>query len=272
VTFVEGDITDAGVVSAAINDHGVTHVIHCAALQVPFVRANPTLGARVNVVGTVNVFEAALASAGRVRALVYASAAGVFGPPSMYPGASVDDDAPQRPSTLYGAFKQANEQTARIYWADRGLASVGLRPWIIYGPGRDQGMTSDVTVAMLAAAARVPYRIGFGGESLFQFAPDVAASFVAAAQAGLPGAETFNLGGETASIARVVDLLDELEPGSRDRITYEPAPLPVVSRANAARFEELVGPPPFTSLAAGTERTVTLFRGLLGRGLVKPPA
>jgi UDP-glucuronate 4-epimerase len=272
VTFVRGDITDLSTVAEVVERHHITRIIHCAALQIPFVRANPSLGARVNVVGTVNVFEAAAANPGQVLGLAYASAAGVFGPPDLYPGSTVVDDSAQMPSTLYGVFKQADEQIARIYWSERGLSSVGLRPWIIYGPGRDQGMTSDVTVAMLAAAARVPYRIGFGGESLFQFAPDVAAAFVAAAQAGLQGAETFNLGGETASIERIVDLLAEIEPTSREQITFDPTPLPVVSRVNADRFERMVAAPPFVSLAAGTERSVATFRELLGRNLVKPPS
>ena len=58
VTFVAGDITDLDAVERASTRHGITNVIHLAALQVPFCRADPPLGARVNVVGTVNVFEA----------------------------------------------------------------------------------------------------------------------------------------------------------------------------------------------------------------------
>ena len=57
--FVRGDITEPDVVERVIRDHHVTHVVHLAALQVPFCRENPPLGSRVNVTGTVNVFEAA---------------------------------------------------------------------------------------------------------------------------------------------------------------------------------------------------------------------
>ena len=56
VQFVTGDITDLGSFEAALDTHDVTHVIHLAGLQVPFCKADPPLGARVNVVGTVNVF------------------------------------------------------------------------------------------------------------------------------------------------------------------------------------------------------------------------
>ena len=53
-----GDITDLAAVEAVLDDHAITNVIHLAALQVPFCRADPPRGALVNVVGTVNVFEA----------------------------------------------------------------------------------------------------------------------------------------------------------------------------------------------------------------------
>jgi len=58
VTRVRGDITDLGQVEAVIDAEQITNVIHLAALQVPFCREDPPLGARVNVVGTVNVLEA----------------------------------------------------------------------------------------------------------------------------------------------------------------------------------------------------------------------
>ena len=83
-----------------------------------------------------------------------------------------------QPGTLYGVYKRANEGTAHVYWADHGVASVGLRPHTVFGPGRDQGLTSAPTTAMLAAACGRPYRIPFGGTSQFQYAPDAARAFV----------------------------------------------------------------------------------------------
>ncbi len=58
ITMVNGDIADLGAIERALDEHDISHVIHLAALQVPFAKANPPLGAIVNVVGTVNVFEA----------------------------------------------------------------------------------------------------------------------------------------------------------------------------------------------------------------------
>ena len=87
-------------------------MIHLAALQVPFCRADPSLGARVNVVGTVNVLEAAARrELGRV---VYASSV------AAYDALDDHDAAPAMqgvPSTLYGVYKRANEGTAHVYAA-----------------------------------------------------------------------------------------------------------------------------------------------------------
>jgi nucleoside-diphosphate-sugar epimerase len=238
---------------------------------VPFVRANPPLGANVNVTGTVNVFEGVLAARDQIRGLVYASSAGVLGPPDLYPDGVARDDSAQAPATLYGVFKQANEGTARIYAAEHGLWSVGLRPWVIYGLGRDQGMTSGVTVAMLAAAAGVPYRITYGGESLFQYAADVAARFIAAARAGLAGAAVFNVGGTTASVDDVIEAIKRAAPDMAHPITHDPAPLPVVARADSSALERSVSVPPYLSLEEGVERTVRAFRRLLEEGRIAPP-
>ena len=77
LTVVHGDITDLSLVEKTIKDHGVGHIIHLAALQVPFCKANPTLGANVNVTGTVNIFEAAHRAG--IQRVVYASSIGVLG-------------------------------------------------------------------------------------------------------------------------------------------------------------------------------------------------
>ena len=56
-------------------------------------------------------------------------------------------------SSHYGAFKVCNELNARVYWLDHGITSIGLRPWTVYGVGRDFGMTSEPTKAIKAVAA-----------------------------------------------------------------------------------------------------------------------
>src|SRR5215207_2286185 len=118
-----GDVTDLEMVKRTFAEQGITHVIHLAALQVPFCRANPSLGAQVNVTGTVNIFEAARHVG--INRVVYASSIAVYGPREAYPPGLLSPDAPLDPRNHYGVYKQANEATARIYFADNGISSIG---------------------------------------------------------------------------------------------------------------------------------------------------
>ncbi|MDX2161430.1 MAG: SDR family oxidoreductase [bacterium] len=267
VRFTTGDITDTAAVTAALAD-GITHVVHLAALQVPFCKADPVLGARVNVVGTVNVFHAAKQAG--IRHIAYASSIAVFGQSEDYDDAPLPDDAHPNPHTLYGVYKQANEGTARVYWADDGISSIGLRPYTVYGAGRDQGMTSAPTKAMLAAAQGQGYHIPFGGRSLFQYAEDTARLFIQAARTPILGAEVFNLRGSAAHMREIVSAIEAAAPEVAGRITFDDKALPFPADMDDSRLAALFGAPHYTPLADGVAETVTLFRAALADGRLSP--
>ena len=227
VPLVQGDITDLDGLERALAAHDITNVIHLAALQVPFCRADPPLGARVNVVGTVNVFEAVRRRGAGMAPLVYTGSIGMFSPSDVDPASGrLLEDAEPHPGNHYGVYKFANEGTARIYLADAGVPSVGLRPMTVFGVGRDQGMTSSPTVAIAAAVLGTPFRISFGGSTLFQYAPDVARTLILASRSEPAGARVFNLGGSPVSIADWIQSIEEAVPEARGRITAEVDPLP----------------------------------------------
>ncbi len=121
VDFVQGDITDLAAVERALDDYGITNVIHLAALQVPFCRADPPLGAQVNVTGTVNVFEAVKRRGDGMAPVVYTGSIGMFSPSDVDPVTGrLEEDADAHPGNHYGVYKLANEGSARIYWARLG--------------------------------------------------------------------------------------------------------------------------------------------------------
>jgi nucleoside-diphosphate-sugar epimerase len=268
VTQVRADITDLTQVERALDDDRTTHVIHLAALQVPFCRADPPLGARVNVLGTVNMFEAVTRRKDRIGAIVYASSIAAYDALEEGGGAV---EMSGHPGTLYGVYKRANEGTAHIYWSDHGVTSVGLRPHTVFGPGRDQGLTSAPTTAMLAAAAGTPYAIPFGGVSQFQYAPDVARAFVAAARAKAAGATVHNLAGASVGMADVVSAIDAAAPEAAGLITFADVLLPFPGHVDAQSFEALAGPVAETPFPDAVAEAVSRFRDLLARGLVEPP-
>jgi nucleoside-diphosphate-sugar epimerase len=264
VRFATGDITDLDALQRALADSGATHVIHLAALQVPFCKADPPLGARVNVVGTVNMFEA-VKRLGLGR-LVYASSVAVFGGSDDYPAAPLADDALPHPRNHYGVYKLANEGTARIYWQDDGVASLALRPYTVYGPGRDQGLTSGPTKAMLAAALGQPYHIPFGGRGAYQLADDAARVFIQAARAAFTGAEVYNLRGTIAHMRDIVAAIEMAAPDSRGRIAFDPQPLPLPEETDDTRLRGVLGDLPVTPLAEGVAATIAHFRAAVSGG------
>jgi len=266
VSFARGDITDLKSLTSLVQDGAITDIIHLAALQVPACKANPPLGARVNVVGTVNVFEAARA-AGLTR-VVYASSVAAYGPKEDYAAPLIQHDDPLIPRTLYGVYKQANESTARVYWGDHSISSIGLRPYVIYGPGRDQGMTSTPTKAMLAVAAGQPYHITYGGRFGMQYTEDVAQLFVQALGVPFEGADVFNIRGSVVDMSEVVSAIEAAEPVARGTITYEPTPLPFPDGQDDTQLQALLGPFETTSLEAGVAATIAAFRGALADGRI----
>jgi UDP-glucuronate 4-epimerase len=246
---VEGDVTDLAQLQSVMDDHDVTGVIHLAALQVPFVRADPVAGAAVNVTGTVNVLEAVRRRGDGMAPVVYASSI-----------AALAEPAGGYPSTLYGVFKLANEGTARRYFEDYGVASVGLRPHTVYGPGRDQGLTSAPTAAMAAAAAGTEYRIPFGGALQLQYVADAGEAFVRASEAGADGASVHNLDGPVATIAEVIAAIERAAPEAAGLVTADEEPLPFPPSVDAASFTALVGGPVSRPLDEGVAEAIARFR------------
>jgi nucleoside-diphosphate-sugar epimerase len=277
--FIEGDITDVNFLSQTVERHRVTKIIHLAGLQVPACRSDPRLGALVNVVGTINIFEAAKKSGGRVTKVVYASSAAVFGAEEQmgHPGqsgesgeseqrrAAVESDAGGM-NTHYGAFKRCNEDNARIFFLDDGLSSIGLRPLTVYGVGRDTGMTSDPTKAMKAACLGRPFPIRFGGRTDFLYVADCADAFILAAKSDLQGAHVFNLHGETVHMADVVREIEKIIPAAKGTITFIDTPLAIPAELDDAAIVQALGGVPHTSLARGVRETIDRFRQLQKEG------
>ena len=198
-----GDITSGpnGDVEAAMT--GCDAVLHLAGLLTPACQGDPVLGARVNLVGTLNVFEAAKRLG--LRKVIYTSSVSVFGP---------DNGEIPFPDTHYGAFKLACEGCARTYWSYDRLSSIGFRPAVVYGPGRETGLTAGVSLACRAAVRGEPFTIGFTGSSDLVYADDVAAAFEAALVTDLEGAHVFNATGTQETVEAVIAAIKLRRPGA----------------------------------------------------------
>lgn len=265
ITWEKLDVTDLNAVRGLVDKHGVTHIIHLAGLQVPFCRANPSVGSQVNVVGTVNVFEAARHAG--IKGVAYASSLAVLGPTEKYPNQPIMDDVPLMPETLYGVYKVANEGTAKLYWQDWGVGSVGLRPYIVYGVGRDQGMTSDIAKAILATTAGKPFHIRFDGLVALQHANDVAQMFIACARADHQGAAACNLRNDVVEVSTFVEMLSDIQPNAA--ITFEAdSPLPFPANLDDSGLRSVLGQLPYTPVPDAIIQDMRRFESLLSKGQI----
>src|SRR5687768_112418 len=261
VRFITGDITDGEVVRSALNESGASRVIHLAGLQVPTCRAEPVMGAMVNVAGTLNVFEAAKTIG--IKRVVYASSAAVYG--MNDDAVALDETAQCSPTTHYGVFKRANEGNARVYFLDHGVDSVGLRPLTVYGVNRDTGLTSDPTKAMKSAVLGRPFHIRFGGATDFQYVADTAAAFIACADDAPAGAHVFNLHGETVTVERIAKFINS-QAGNGDLITFGGPPIPIAAAMDDTAIRRVVNGLPSTPLEIGVHETMDRFAVLRDAG------
>ena len=244
IKFVEGDITNFEQVQEAVKN--TDQVINLAGLMTPDCSAKPILGAQVNILGSINVFEALKQN--NIKFLVYASSAGVFGQKDKhYPF----------PETHYGAYKLAVEGIARAYFNENKISSIGIRPYVLYGPGREVGGTAGVTLGCKAAKQGFDFDISFSGKAGFVYVEDVADFVKMSLDKPLLGALTININGITADVKKIISIIKKNIPKSN--IGFDGNRLSVV--------DEILGEEPskyfenfkYTSLESGIKKTIDFY-------------
>jgi nucleoside-diphosphate-sugar epimerase len=244
IKFIEGDITDYEQVLKATED--MNYILNLAGLMTPDCSSNPSLGAEVNVKGSINVFEAIKKN--NIKFLIYTSSGGVYGNEDKYN---------PFPETHYGAFKLAVEGMARAYFNESLISSVGLRPFVIYGPGREVGGTAGVTLACKAAKQNFEYTVGFSGKVGFVYVEDVTNLVERLIDKAPVGAITMNINGITTSVENFVSIIKKNIPDAN--VKFSGKPLSVV--------EEILGGEPsktfkdfkYTSLDNGINKTINFY-------------
>ncbi|EGD79250.1 NAD-dependent epimerase/dehydratase [Salpingoeca rosetta] len=239
-----GDISDTEHVRSLVLECKPTAIIHLAGLQIPTCKVNPVLGAQVNVIGTLNVFEAAKAlrevTGGKPPMIVYASSAAVLGPPSAYTETPVPDDYYHKPGTIYGVFKLCNEGCARLYWQDHQMPSVGLRPLTCFGVGREIGLTSAPTKAIKATVLGRKYTVTCSGTTGFSYVEDVARIFVGCMRASVEGAPAFNIRGVVDTSEHFVEILKQVLPEAGQLIDIKGPSIPIMADTDESALTALL--------------------------------
>lgn len=235
VQIVIGDVTDLDAVLRAAQDHGVTKIVHLASLLSAGVEANPPLAAQVNVVGTANIFEAAVRL--KLQKVVWASSVDVFGEKSIGLDGIIRDDSPHDPPYIYGAAKVFGEQLAWRYAENHGLSITGLRLTRAYGFGEHikagrGGGSSWMSGMLLEPAIGSGHEVvvPFGSRSMdFLYLEDAADAFTKALDQGSDGSRNYIIRGDYRPVSEAYEFVHSLFPEAPLRLVMEDAPLPAGS-------------------------------------------
>lgn len=222
-TCVECDVTDGERVADVLGTHDATRVVHLAYLLTAETTANPRYATAVNGLGTANVLQAA-ADQG-VERVLYASSIATYGDPTYYDGTVTEDvEVPavfsRFPVTLYSAMKQLNEYQGRLYDADHDMTVAGVRPGVVFGPGRSSGLagwaSSFVTDPARGGTGHIPLPADQAMSMVYR--DDVAELFVRLHDAPTIAHDVYNTGGHHMTVREVADRIEAEFDGS---ITWE---------------------------------------------------
>ncbi|MCA9125612.1 MAG: SDR family oxidoreductase [Planctomycetales bacterium] len=270
MSFVDCEITDQTKLCYLLQQHSISHVVHLAALQTPDCNAHRHLGLQVNLGGTQNLIEAMKACKLPIQRYVYASSIAVYGPRDAYAKGTVAMLSEAKPVNVYGAWKLASEHISKFFWQDTGTTTVCLRPGVLYGPGRDAGLTSSPTTAIKSVALGQAYQIPFCSRQDYLFAPDVGAAFAQALLQPFEGFGIFTLPSHTVTTDEFLSAIQQAarEAGIEDecRITVGNEQVPFICDLDYQPFTARFPDVPHTSLSMGVRASLDAFREQVKRG------
>lgn len=240
VTAETGNIMDIEAIYAMAKRHGVRAIVHLAAMVIPACRADPAKGAEVNVIGHINMLEVARRLG--VRRFVYTSSV-----------AAKPREPFDTPVNLYGAYKRCCEDISRIWYLDHETPSIGLRPNVVYGPGREIGETAAITLAVKAAARGERFEMPFAGAMCFQYVDEVVDVMWRCLALEPDGACVSDLTTGTRTIDEVIAAIKKVSPEAM--ITPSDQVRPAPPHLDNAVLRKLIGEWPSVSLEEGVRLT-----------------
>lgn len=272
LTTVHLDITDQRAIEEVLSEKRITRVVHLAALQTPDCNAQRYLGLQINLGGTLNVIEAMKACGLPLERFVFASSIAVYGPRFSYPAGRVPMLAEPKPVNLYGTWKLAGEHLSRIFCEETAVPTLSLRPGVLYGPGRDAGLTSSPTTAMKHVALGRAYEIPFRSRQDYLFAPDVGAAVALAALEPFQGYGVFTLPSWTLTTAEIVESMQRAAAGlglaDPFKVTVGNEDVPFICDLEYEPFVETFTRVPHTPLDDAVRKSLEVFREYARRGWI----
>jgi UDP-glucose 4-epimerase len=263
-TFRQGDVLDPDLMVELAR--GSTHIVHCAAIAgVDTVIESPVRTMRVNLIGTYNVLEAALATQDTVERFVEFSTSEVFG---TYAYKVAETTVTTMGSVgdarwTYAVSKLAGEHMAHAYHDELGLPAVSVRPFNIYGPGQIGG--GAIRAFIEAALAGRDLTIHGDGSQIraWCYVDDMVEALLLALERREAVGHSFNIGNARSTVT-IYDLALRIKriTGCPGEIVFQPIHYTDVELRipNVDKSRELLGFEPRVELDEGLERTVAWYR------------
>ncbi|HEX7084043.1 MAG TPA: NAD-dependent epimerase/dehydratase family protein [Gaiellaceae bacterium] len=263
-SLVSGDILDADALREAAA--GATHFVHCAAIAgVDTVLASPVRTMRVNVIGTYNALEAAVATQDTLERFVDFSTSEVFGTHAfrVSEGQVSTIGSVGEARWTYAVSKLAGEHMAHAYHDELGLPTVTVHPFNVYGPGQIGGGAIRAFIETVLAGGDLTIH-GDGSQiRAWTYVTDMVSGVLLCLERPEAVGQTFNIGNPRSAVT-IYDLAQRVKRLSRCEgdIVFQPLHYADVELRipNVEKARELLGWEPLVELDDGLVRTIAWYR------------
>jgi len=261
ITVVEGGLDDKGFLTKIMRENNINVVLHLAALLGTDSEKDRAAAVNTNILGTINVFEAAIEAG--IKRVVWASSQAIFGTEEfyrqLYHTDLVPNDALLKPKLVYGATKVFKEFLGEWYYENFGLETIGLRFATVFGIARMRGSGQFATNLINNPAAGIPGVVDYGDTvPCWLYVKDAARAAILAGQCPVPQTRSFIIGGDITPVSEVRKYVLSLLPEAQ--IKLNPGVYPSASNLDISAAERELGFKCEYSVFEGVRETINLIR------------
>mgnify|MGYP003289157135 CR=1 FL=1 len=262
--FVQADVLDLERLTDLLR--GATHVVHCAGIAgVDTVLESPVRTMRVNVVGTYNVLEAALATQDSLERLVDFSTSEVFGQHAfnVQEAHVTTIGSVGEARWTYAVSKLAGEHMAHAYYDEFGLPTCSIRPFNVYGPGQIGGGAIRAFIETLLSGEDLIIHGDGSQVRAWCYVDDLVDALLLVLEEPEAVGEVFNVGNER-SVLTILELATPIRElmGAEVEIKFRPLHYTDVEMRipNVDKARKLIGWEAKVDLDEGLARTIAWYR------------
>ncbi len=260
IEIFEGDLRSYHIVRQAVE--GVDFILHQGALpSVPRSIQDPITSNEVNVTGTLNILDAAVAAG--VKRVVFASSSSIYGDSPTLPKR---EDMIPNPLSPYAVSKLAGEKYCQVFARIYGLHTVALRYFNVFGPRQNPDSQYSAVIPKFIKAIltdQQPVIYGDGEQSRdFTYIANVVEANILATEVDSPAGEVYNCAvHQRITLNELVTTINRIVGKSIPPVYADPRPGDVKhSFADISKIQQQMGYQPKIKFEEGLRLTIEWFR------------